>query len=187
MYYNVGLRPVRGGGQDRAPGTCQGMESQNSGDSSIDLPGLNLACLVAQNPAKFTYSLINLYANDERKILTKQRQTKWHDRFAINHRWRRHYQRCYVTWNHRRTRQGGRGGGGQLPSQIRAKQWGKSGQSKKKKKLCLKFRANQPLSPHTPMRETFIIFTSLVTGLGLIIFDMADGSTWTHKWWMLGI
>ena len=27
----------------------------------------------------------------------------------------------------------GRGGGGQLPSQIRAKQWGKSGQSKKKK------------------------------------------------------
>ena len=32
---------------------------------------------------------------------------------------------------HRRTRQGA--GGGQLPSQIWAKQWGKSGQSKKKK------------------------------------------------------
>ena len=43
----------------------------------------------------------------------------------------------------------GRGGGarGQLPSQIRAKQWGKSGQSKKKKKLCVKFRANRPLCP----------------------------------------
>ena len=46
----------------------------------------NLACWVAQNPAKFTYSLINSYANDERNVLTKQQQTKRHHRLAVRHR-----------------------------------------------------------------------------------------------------
>ena len=123
------------------------MESQNSGDSSIDLPGLNLACLVAQNPAIFTYSLINLYANDERKILTKQRQTKWHDRFAINHRWRRHYQRCYVTWNHRRTRQGA-GGGGNCPPKFGQNSGGNLGKARRKKIMCKISGKSTPQSPY---------------------------------------
>ena len=39
----------------------------------------------------------------------------------------------------------GGGAGGELPSQIRAKQWGKFGQSMQEE--CVKFRANQPLYP----------------------------------------
>ena len=40
-------------------------------------------------------------------------------------------------------------GGGQLPSQIRAKQWGKSGQSKKKKMMCKITGKSTPLPPLT--------------------------------------
>ena len=72
----------------------------------------------------------------------------------------------------------GRGaGGGATALPNSGKTVGEIWAKQEEKKLCVKFRANQPLSPHTPMRETFIIFTSLVIGLGLIIFDMADGST----------
>ena len=49
--------------------------------------------------------------------------------------------------DHRRTRQGV--GGGQLPSQIRPKQWGKSGQSKKKKIMCKISGKTTPLPPLT--------------------------------------
>ena len=50
-------------------------------------------------------------------------------------------------YGHRRTRQGA--GGVELPSQIRAKQWGKSGQSKKNKIMCKISGKSTPLPPLT--------------------------------------
>ena len=49
---------------------------------------------------------------------------------------------------------GAGGGGGQLPSQIRAEQWGKQEE-------CVKFRANQPLCPPLTKESPYAHVSSL--------------------------